>query len=223
MTQIDMQKKSRRAFVEGILGVLTAVMTALSAYLGLQTLTISNARDAAQSSSASKDAQLDGLNDRVTALENANQKLGSENGELRTQLGLPAPSADPLAPAGAAVRRSGQVTIAVAGNAVNLDAPKTDPQWTGSDADLFYDGSKIGFSYYGQFLSMGKAQATYEKCSAQTGFLNGSNASVEVGTIEAGDYLCVMTNENRITAVRILKFDSASAVFDVIVYDPPRN
>ena len=121
---------------------------------------IANAREDAQSSSASKDAQLNDLNARVTALEQANQRLGSENGQLRGQLGLPAPNADPQVPSGATVRRSGQVTIAVSGDAIDLDAPKTDLQWTGSGSDLSYDGTKIGFAYYGQFLALGKSSCS---------------------------------------------------------------
>jgi hypothetical protein len=199
--------------VEGTLGVLTTLLTVLSAYLGLQTVLIANARDDAQSSSASKDAQLNDLNARVTALEQANQRLGSENGQLRSQLGLPAPNADPQVPSAATVRRSGQVTIAVSGDAIDLDAPKTDLQWTGSGSDLSYDGTKIGFAYYGQFLALGKTPATYDKCASQTGFANGNDAFVEIGTVEAGDYLCVLTGDKRMAAVRILKFDATAPTF----------
>jgi cell division protein FtsB len=219
MTQVQ-PKKSRRAFVEGALSLLAAALTALSAYLGLQATWATEARDNARSTVEQRDAQLDDLSSRVAALEAKNQQLGDENGQLRNQLGLPAPVGDVLPPESATVRRSGQVTVAVQGSRINLDAPVTDTQWTGDYYELSYNAREIGF-YYGDYLPTGSTQATYEYCSTQTGYLDGGRATVEIGTVKPGDYVCVKTNQKRIAAVKILSFDADKAVFDVVVYDPP--
>ncbi|GAA1384378.1 hypothetical protein GCM10009613_15180 [Pseudonocardia kongjuensis] len=200
MTQTNTTRRPRRAAVEASLGLLAALLTVLSAYLGLQTVLISSARDDAQTTVSDRDAQLTDLNSRVTALEDVNRRLGDENSELRTQLGLPAPQGEPLAPDDATVRRSGQVTVAAQGDNLDLDAPKSESQWSGPYRDLGYDGRAIQF-LAGKFLPLGSTQASYERCDAETGYRSGRATSLEIGTVTAGDHVCVLTNENRVGAL----------------------
>lgn len=88
---VEQKSSRRRRAVEASLAILAAMLAVVSAYLGLQTALITQARNEAQTSAAAKDTDLNQLNARFDELEGVNERLRTENGQLRSQLGLPAP------------------------------------------------------------------------------------------------------------------------------------
>lgn len=118
------------------------------------------------------------------------------------------------------VRRTGQVTVPIAGNAIDLDSPRTDPQWSTDYPDLDYYGEYFDFQSADQFLPVGATEPTFESCRNTTGYLN-AYSDLDVGNVVPGDYLCLITDERRLSIVRILTFDDKAAQFDITVYDPP--
>jgi hypothetical protein len=117
------------------------------------------------------------------------------------------------------VRRSGAVTVSIAGSGIDLDSPRTDPQWSTDNDDLDYYEEYFYFSSARKVLYLGTTPAGFETCRNTTGYTNGQ--SIDIGTVSPGDNLCIVTDENRMATVRILGFDESAAQFDIVVYDPP--
>jgi len=197
-----------------VLGLVAAGMTVLSAYLGLQTAQITQAKEQAQADAASKGSE-------ASALQDTNSQLQTENDALRSQLG--APTATPLPSAGPSVRHAGQITLALGGSGVDLDAPDSDSQW-GSPArytdngDLMYVQDSFILSSYGEALVLGDTKADYDSCRSNTGYAGGA---VDVSELPVGSYMCEKTGQNRYSALRLIALDSSKATFDVVTYDPP--
>lgn len=197
-----------------ILGLVAGVMTVASAYLGLQTAQIFQAKEQAQADAASKGSEISALQDR-------NNELQTENDELRSQLG--GPTAAPLSPAGPSVRHAGQITLAYGGSGVDLDAPSSDPQW-GSPAsytdtgDLMYTQNSFLLAFYGEALVLGETKADYDSCRSNTGYAGGT---IDVSDVPVGTYICEKTGQKRYSALRLIAIDSSKATFDVVTYDPP--
>jgi hypothetical protein len=71
------------------------------------------------------------------------------------------------------------------------------------------------------FFIWGTTKADYETCHGRTGYSNGYATSIDNGSTQVGDYLCLKTGEHRYSAVRLTQLDSSKAAFAVVTYDPP--
>lgn len=226
MTQPPADTGSRNWTVtEKLLTVLAAILALGTAFLGYQTAMVTQAKEQAQAVAANKNTDLSSLQGQFDQLKSQNDKLESENTQLRSKLGLPGPTAGPQPPTGASVRHAGQIVLSASGEGADLDSPQSDPQWRGdgSQADLGYDGSKLDFAYYGFVLYLGTTKADYETCHDRTGYSNGYAATIDSGSIQLGDYLCLKTGEHRYSAVRLTQLAPSKATFDVVTYDPPES
>src|SRR5262249_12614465 len=123
---------SRLTLLEKALTVLTALLALGTGFLGYKSATISEARDQAQ-------VEADSTSSFVSSMKRNPDALRAENARLRDELGLPAPSGEPAAPAAsaAAVRHSGQLVLAY-GRYADLDSPPSDPQWDDGTSDIYY-------------------------------------------------------------------------------------
>ena len=207
---------------EKLLTVLAAILALGTAFLGYQTAKVSQAKEQAQAVAANKNTDLSSLQGQFDQLRSQNDKVESEQTQLRSKLGLPGPTAGPHPPAGASVRHAGQIVLSASGEGADLDSAQSDPQWRG-DADLTYNGTRLTFSDYGFVLPLGTTKADYAACHSRTGYSKGYGAWMDAGSIQPGDYLCLKTGEHRYSAVRLTQLDSAKAAFDVVTYDPPGN
>lgn len=210
---------------EKLLTVLTAVLALGTAFLGYQTAKVTQAKEQAQEVAATKNTDLSSLQNQFDQIKGQNEKLESENTQFRSKLGLPGPTAGPQPPAGASVRHAGQIVLSASGEGADLDSPQSDPQWRGGrhDSDLAYDGAALKFAFGGFVLYLGTTKADYQTCHERTGYSKGSAVTIEKGSIQLGDYLCLKTGEGRYSAVRLTQLDSFKATFDVVTYNPPRN
>lgn len=198
----------RLTVLEKVLTIMAALLALGTAFLGYKSATISDARDQAQ-------AVVADTNNDLTSLQAEYDALQAENMRLRGQLGLPGRTVDSPAPTTAAtVRRSGQLTLA-ADRYADLDSP-SDPQWDDAVLDISYSGSFIdNYSSSVSLLYLGNKKADYETCRNTTGYSNES-----IGTV-ASAYICVKTDENRYSAVRIVQLDPSKITLDIVTYDPP--
>jgi len=210
---------------EKALAALTAVLALGSAFLGLQTANIIQAKEQAQAAEANKNSDLSSLQNQYDALKSQYDAAQAENGRLRSQLGLGGPTANPQVSAGVSVRHTGELVLASPNGAyADLDSPQSDPQWT---TNL---GGSSELGYYGQgdtidtknspVLYLGDKIADYDTCRSQTGY---STNNIDVGSTSAGEYFCWKTSEKRYAALRLTQLDESKATFDVVVYDPPYN
>lgn len=184
----------RLTVLEKVLTIMAALLALGTAFLGYRSATISDARDQAQA------------------------VVADTNNDLASLRGLPGPTVDPQAPTTVAtVRRSGQLTLA-AGRYADLDS-SSDPQWDDglSDIGYSYSGSSINSNSNVSMLYLGDKKADYNTCLNTTGY-----SREAIGTV-AGAHLCVKTDENRYSAVRIVQPDSSKVTLDIVTYDPPDN
>ncbi|MCA1704419.1 MAG: hypothetical protein LC808_14625 [Actinobacteria bacterium] len=195
--------------LEKFLAVLTALLTLGSAFMAYKTTTLNQAKQQAQEVAVY-------TNNNLSLLQREYDSLRAENARLRTQLGLPGPTADPRAPSAAKVRHSGPLVLA-AGYSADLDSPSSDPQWTTNTSDISFSGDTI--SPYPAGLYLGDKKADYETCRNTTGY---SNSSLDVGSVSVGTYFCVKTESGRYSALRITQLDSSKVGFDIVTYDPPK-
>jgi hypothetical protein len=193
-----------------VLGLATAVLTLLTAYLGYQTASLSKQEKEAQAAAQSNQQRADGLQ--------------QENEDLRSSLNVPSATTRPSA--SPSERHSGQITLASTGGQADLDAPQSDPQWstdsTNGQGDLeYYSGTQIYFSYGNKYLPLGNTLADYDTCRTTTGYISGGSKPVRIGDVQPGTYYCVLTSENRYSAIKVLSINQDEATFDVVTYDPP--
>lgn len=202
--------QSRWTVAEKVLGVLTALLTLATGFLAYKTATVTQAKEQAQVAAADRGTDLSALQSQYDALK-------SENVRLRTQLGLGGPTANPQPSLAPSVRHRGQVVLALSGSAINLDAPESDPQWSGYSAIRFM-GNRLEFYSGNMALMLHDVKADYTSCRERTGY---SPSSIDSGSLKPGTYLCVRTSEKRYSALRLIDINSSSATFDVVTYDPP--
>lgn len=182
----------RWTLAEKILAAFTALLALMTGVLGFQTALITHAKEQVQ----------------------------VEYGHLKSQLGLPGPTADPQVPAGVNVRHSGQLFIAN-GVGVDLDALQADPQWGTGDAykaDISYYGNSITLFSGVNTLILGAKKADYNSCRDSTGY---AAWRVADSALQPGTYVCVKTNGGRYSALRITLVTPAWLKLDVVTYDPP--
>jgi len=207
---------------EKALAALTAVLALGSAFLGLQTANIIQAKEQAQAAEANKNSDLSSLQSQYDTLKTQYDAAQAENGRLRSQLGLGGPTADPQASAGVSVRHTGELVLASPNGAyADLDSPQSDPQWTtnrGGYSELSYYGQGNIIDTSSPVLYLGDKKADYDTCRSQTGY---STNDIDMGSISAGEYFCWKTSEKRYAALRLTQLDGSKATFDVVVYDPP--
>lgn len=200
-------RASRLTVLEKGLTVVTAVLALGTGFLGYKSATISQAKDQAQ-------AAADNTNSDLSSLQAEYDVLQADNARMRAQLGLPQPTADLPEPTAATVRHSGQLVLAIGGDA-DLDSPSSDPQWDTDQSDIYYPGSYIDVSLFASALYLGDKKADYKTCHNTTGYSD-ENLNAAVGA-----YICVKTGQRRYSALRIAQLDSSKVTFDVVTYDPP--
>lgn len=210
--------QSRWTVAERVLGVLTALLTLATGFLAYKTAIVTQAKDQAQVVAADRSTDLSALQRQYDTLKSENDATQAENVRLRAQLGLSGPTANPQAPAGATVRHRGQIVLASSGSAINLDAPESDPQWGGSGSDIDFNGSRLQLYSGTQTLILQDVKADYTSCRERTGY---GYPVIDLGSLKPGAYLCMKTSDKRYSALRLADFNSSSATFDVVTYDPP--
>lgn len=113
-------------------------------------------------------------------------------------------------------RASNDLALVSGGGLVDLDS-KSDPQWRGPEGDIEWVGADFGYNGRAWIVPVGQ-KANYNLCYNST-LWNSPQLSVE--TLEAGQYFCFKTTENRYTAIQVLKMTQNRADIAVTVYDPP--
>lgn len=207
---------SRKSTIaEKVLAVIAALLVVGSAYLGLQTARITQAKEQAQATAATKNVDLSLLQGQYNQLQNRYDQLQYENSDLKSQLGLPGPTADPQSPHAASVRHSGQLVLA-SGVTADLDSPSSDPQWQTGSSDIRYAPGTI--IPYARALYLDDTKADYATCRNRTGY---SSRNIDTGTVAVGGYLCINTTDKRYVALKITQLSPAQIAFDVVTYDPP--
>ncbi len=203
-------RASRLTVLEKGLTVVTAMLALGTGFLGYKSATTSQARDQAQAAAANTNSDLSSLQANYDALQ-------AENARLRTQLGLPLPSADLPAPTDTTVRHSGQLVLAI-GRSADLDSPSSDPQWDTDYSDISYREGYIDVrSHAASALYLGNKKADYQTCHNTTGY-SSENLNAAVGA-----YMCIKTDQKRYSVLRIAQLDPSRVTLDVVTYDPPDN
>jgi hypothetical protein len=88
--------------------------------------------------------------------------------------------------------------------------------------DLGFTGATIAVSDKDLYLRLDSEKADYDSCSARTDYVRvDSYYGIAAKDYPAGTYICVKTDENRYSAVRVLSIDNSKVTFDVVTYDPP--
>lgn len=209
---------SRKSTIaEKVLAVIAALLVVGSAYLGLQTARITQAKEQAQAAAATKNVDLSSLQGQYNQLQNRYDQLQRENADLKSQLDLPGPTADPQAPQTGSVRHSGQLVLA-SGVKADLDSPSSDPQWQTGLSDIRYYPGRIVLYAHARALYLDDTEADYATCRNRTGY---SSRNIDTGTVAAGNYLCINTTDKRYAALKITQLNSAQIAFDVATFDPP--
>ena len=209
MTQPVGSSRTLRTLAEA-LAVFAALLAVLAGYLGLQTAKINQAKEEAN-------ADLSSLQNQFNQLQHQNTQLQAENAQLKSQLGLFGATAGPQPISSGSVRHSGQLVLADGGPDADLDSPSSDPQWQSGNTDLSFSSQEIRV-YGATALYLGDTRADYGTCRGRTGY---SPNSINTGTLGVGKYLCVKTDENRYSALRVVSLSASQVAFDVMTYDPP--
>jgi len=210
----------RWTLAEKALSVAAGVLAVISAVLALQAAQISSDKDEAQQAEESRSEDLSSLQRQFDQLKNENSSLKAENERLRGDAGISGPTADPLSPSTVSIRHSGQITLAINGNGIDLDSPASNPQRNSGDTDFYY--SSVGSLAFGRSskLLLGQTEANYDSCRESTGY-DDSNISGE--SFVVGEFICVKTSESRFSALKTIAVSSRSLSFDVVTYDPPES
>lgn len=161
----------------------------------------------------------------VAELQSQLELLRAEADTLRGQLAaaqrgpatLPtsAPSAPPTAPvlpSGATVRHQGPAAVGLY-SSIDLDAPASDPKWTGLSWEMQYEGDLLAARP--GFTSMGAAQPTYETCLTSPG----TRGSLERNALDPGSWFCITTNLDHVAAVQIVSVAAQEVRLNVIVWE----
>ncbi len=88
---------------EKLLTVLAAILALGTAFLGYQTAKVTQAKEQAQTVATNKNTDLSTLQGQFGQLKTQNDRLESDNTQLRSKLGLPGPAAGLQPPTGASV------------------------------------------------------------------------------------------------------------------------
>jgi hypothetical protein len=130
------------------------------------------------------------------------------------------PNGEPIAEAGVTVRHSGNITMTLDGNQLDLDSPARDPQWDTGSRDMLYGSYKTStLLAYSPSIYLQKKKADYDTCRETTGYKG--NVSYESPNFNVGDYFCVKTDENRYSAVKIIELTDDKLTVNAVTYDPP--
>jgi len=209
---------------EKALSAIAGGLAVFSAFLALQAAQVSSARDEAQQAEQSTSEDLSSLQRQFDQLRAENQKLGTENQQLRDQAGLPGgPTADPVPTSGVTVRHSGPLTLAYSGNSGDLDSPQSDPQWQSGDrnSEITYEPyNPPSLDISAPAISLGSVEADYNSCRTTTGY---KESYFPASDIAVGDYFCIKTSGERYSALKVTGVSDEQLSFDIVTYDPPGN
>jgi hypothetical protein len=209
----------RWTLAEKLLAILTALLALGSAALGLWTAQITQAKEQAQASAATKGTDLSTLQGQFDQLKSQNQQLQSDNAQLRSRLGLPGPTGDAQPTRRTTVRHSGPVTLSFNGNGVDLDSPASDPQWETGAIEIRY-ASDRSFLVTSPVIDLGDTKSDYDTCRNTTGYRAGS---YDTGSVAVGNYFCVKTSDQRYSALKITGLTAQYLSLDIVTYDPAGN
>ena len=142
----------------------------------------------------------------------------------------PDPSEGSSDPSALTVRRSttGRPPIKLtSGYGVDLD-DRDSPNWlahSGPAGSSAGEGSDISWGYGNQepFIQFNVDGAVVDTggpdvCAAETGY---SEDDIERAALERNEEICIRTDENRYSLIRILEFDKTSIRFEATTWDPP--
>jgi len=184
-------------------------MTVLSAYLGLQTAKITQAKERAQANAESKESE-------VSTLQNRIGELQTENDELRSQLDAPPTGTTSTVEAR---RFAGEVLVSG-----SLDLDENPPMNVGSAGggtsnDIRRLGTSLIVSY---FSSVGRwtrqGQPTKAQCADVVASLDlGGGYSFD--DVERGPSFCLLTNENHIAFGKVQNVTSDGILLSVVIWD----
>ncbi len=136
----------------------------------------------------------------------------------------PGPTAETRNPTPITIRHHGMLKLVGSGNqAIDLDAPSDNPQWSSKtaaeDISFSYDGKLIFNTIYAKAASIGATPANYQNCRNAPGL---SDATIKISSLAAGQYMCIETSEHRFAALKIIDITTDPTItFEVVVYDPP--
>ncbi len=230
--------------VERHSNLIAAVLTILAAVLSILLVFVSADRSEAQADADGLEQQVGALKTSVElrdgtiqALKDANSKLTEEIGtkerriaELESQLqeeGVPA------APTGTpAVRHRGQVALAYGGDAIDFNAPKTDPRWGATSDDrnasgyIYLDQGNISHPGADQLLylnDMSSAVLRGEAASYAT--CSGATTYAPVGSMEPADLerpnTCFRSEEGRLGTIRLVDEEPERVTLDITTWELP--
>ena len=208
----------RWTLAEKILAVLTALLGLGTAGLAFATAQSKQAKEQAQSSAAAKGNDLSTLQTQYDQLKRQVDQLKAQNAKLQSQPGTSGPTAQPVPAGSATVWHSGRLVLAD-GAGANLDAPQSDPQWSGGPSITYYLNA-LNWQIGATILAMGSVKADYNSCHNTTGY---SASSISDSALQPGNYVCVNTPGGRYSALRILQVSATKLTLDVVTYNSPRS
>jgi hypothetical protein len=112
------------------------------------------------------------------------------------------------------------VTLANGGDAIDIDAPNSDPTWgAGSigiaDPYISFSGGALHFQFLDILTLDGGEAATHETCSTRTGYAEGGH--IDPGTLEGLD-TCVRTSAGRFAAVRLNGYSDNAVTLNITTW-----
>jgi hypothetical protein len=206
--QIDPQKRvSRRRAIPG-LEFLTAVLALITAALGLFGYHQSQEKADAQAQVDRLQRDFEATRSRIAEL---NKQLDAAQAALASATASPSPS---KVPGGPGVYHEGPLHL-LNGSTADLDAPPSDRQWgvvslpPGANPDITWQATN-GLRRWNGSLALvpDGTRVTSSTCANMTGY---GEEMLPTSSVKSGRYVCVFTDEERYSLVRIDGIDPNAA------------
>ncbi len=224
----------------GLLAVVTSILTILATGLGIFGFSQASQRDEVASSADALQRDLDAahrtvgvlrsdngrLKQDLSAANSDNAKLQSDNQAMQSEMeqlrgAQPAPPAAggpaPGQPAEGPVRHDGTVTLANGGDAVDLNAARTNKLWEGegwnSTDHVFLYSNELRFT--GVDTLPTAEPATHAVCSGSSGYAPTS----EIDPSNLSDKLCFRLSSGRYARILLTQGDSERVTLAITTWE----
>lgn len=193
MTQSSDSRGARRwTLAEKILVVFTALLALGSAFLGLRTAQIAQAKEQAQASAATKGSDLSTLQEQYDQLKSQNDRLQADNAQLRS----------PTSPTASSVQREAtpaftkDLTVPLYGSYASIFLAEGDVECCTGSTDLYYDNENGQFRIRTPFdsgeISEGVEQPSKAGCRDA---VDTRPAGGPITDLTSGKLFCAATSE----------------------------